>query len=100
MIQLLNSYIGASLYPIDGAPSHLRRSERQTGGESPQPLDLVTEMYRQAKTEVLNEQFLEPVHDDLDELTPQPLGVIERLKDQFGDYSDPLTYDWTWWDTD
>jgi hypothetical protein len=70
------------------------------GGETPKHLDLVTKMYRQAKTEVLNEQFLEPVRDDFDEATPQPLAVIERLKDQFGDYSDPLTYDWTWWDTD
>ncbi len=28
------------------------------------------------------------------------LGIIQRLKDDFGDYSDPLTYDWTWRETD
>lgn len=30
----------------------------------------------------------------------EALGVIEHLKDEFGDYSDPLTYDWTWRETD
>ena len=30
----------------------------------------------------------------------QASGVIQRLKDDFGDYSDPLTYDWTWRETD
>lgn len=28
------------------------------------------------------------------------LGIIQRLKDDFGDYSDPLSYDWTWRETD
>lgn len=32
--------------------------------------------------------------------TEQALGVIERLKDEFGDYTDPLTYDWTWREKD
>lgn len=30
----------------------------------------------------------------------QPLGVIEHLKEEFGDYSDPTAYDWTWRETD
>ncbi len=30
----------------------------------------------------------------------QPLGVIELLKEQFGDYSDPNDYDWTWRETE
>jgi hypothetical protein len=30
----------------------------------------------------------------------QPLGIIDHLKEQFGDYSDPMTYDWTWRETD
>ena len=28
------------------------------------------------------------------------LSVVQRLKDDFGDYSDPMTYDWTWRETD
>jgi hypothetical protein len=32
--------------------------------------------------------------------TKEPAGLIERLKEEFGDYSDPLTYDWTWRETD
>lgn len=23
-------------------------------------------------------------------------GIIQRLKDDFGDYTDPLSYDWSW----
>lgn len=23
-------------------------------------------------------------------------GIIQRLKDDFGDYKDPLMYDWSW----
>lgn len=30
----------------------------------------------------------------------EPLAIIERLKEEFGDYTDPLTYDWTWRETD
>lgn len=30
----------------------------------------------------------------------QPLGVIDCLKEEFGDYSDPSSYDWTWRETD
>ncbi len=30
----------------------------------------------------------------------QARGMIDHLKDEFGDYSDPLTYDWTWRETD
>ncbi len=54
----------------------------------------------------LNNSFL-PQERDIDnpvapstEKINEPIGVIERLKDQFGDYSDPLTYDWTWRETD
>jgi hypothetical protein len=34
------------------------------------------------------------------EASNEPLGVIAHLKDEFGDYSDPMTYDWTWIETD
>ena len=58
-------------------------------------------MYRYASNRALVERFPEPADDQgRDGLPPQPLGVIELLKDQFGDYSDPLIYDWSWWDTD
>ena len=30
----------------------------------------------------------------------QDLPVVERLKEQFGDYSDPQAYDWSWRETD
>ncbi len=54
----------------------------------------------------LNSSFLPQERDNDSPVTPsaekinEPIGVIERLKDQFGDYSDPLTYDWTWRETD
>jgi hypothetical protein len=30
----------------------------------------------------------------------ESLALVEQLKEEFGDYSDPLTYDWTWRETD
>jgi hypothetical protein len=27
-------------------------------------------------------------------------GMVDHMKEEFGDYSDPLTYDWTWRETD
>jgi len=30
----------------------------------------------------------------------QVIGIAENLKEEFGDYSDPMTYDWTWRETD
>ncbi len=30
----------------------------------------------------------------------QELAVVQLLKDQFGDYSDPQAYDWSWRETD
>ncbi len=38
-----------------------------------------------------------PASNHRDEAT---LAVVERLKEEFGDYSDPMTYDWTWRETD
>jgi len=29
-----------------------------------------------------------------------PVGFIERLKEEFGDYSDLTTYDWSWHEAD
>ena len=30
----------------------------------------------------------------------QELAVVQLLKDQFGDYSDPQAYDWSWREAD
>ena len=30
----------------------------------------------------------------------QELPVVQLLKEQFGDYSDPQAYDWSWRETD
>ncbi len=30
----------------------------------------------------------------------QELAVVQLLKEQFGDYSDPQAYDWSWRETD
>ena len=30
----------------------------------------------------------------------QDLPVVQLLKEQFGDYSDPQAYDWSWRETD
>jgi hypothetical protein len=34
------------------------------------------------------------------ETSQEPLAIIEHLKEEFGDYSDPMSYDWTWRETD
>lgn len=30
----------------------------------------------------------------------EPAGIIQRLKEEFGDYTDPLMYDWSWRESD
>jgi hypothetical protein len=44
---------------------------------------------------------LEPANENrIYHTNDEPLAIIEHLKEEFGDYSDPLSYDWTWRETD
>ena len=58
-------------------------------------------MSMQAITEPTMTRTIESPQDTRSGQTDEKaLGVIQRLKDDFGDYSDPMTYDWTWRETD
>ncbi len=54
-----------------------------------------------AATEILPEEMIFVAEEkSTSACNVQPLGVIEHLKEQFGDYSDPNAYDWTWRETE
>ncbi len=57
------------------------------------PLKVVT------KTQI--ESTNQPSDDtQISQYDEQELAVVQLLKDQFGDYSDPQAYDWSWRETD
>ena len=41
-----------------------------------------------------------PSEETVSSTDEQDLPVVQLLKEQFGDYSDPQAYDWSWRETD